>query len=162
MLVACRTSPEATRDVPADAAAPALASASPEMLASATPWNPSAIDWKPFDEGLALAKAQKKHVVLVLSASWCPHCRHYSKVFVDPRLVERSKDFVMIRADADADEEVARRYHPDGGYVPRTFILDADGNIEPAGVAKRARYKHFFDEWRADELLEAMNTVSPR
>ncbi len=123
-------------------------------------WNPSGIDWKPFDEGMALAKARHEHVCLVLFTTWCPHCKSYSRVFDDPRLVARAKDFVMIRLDADQNDDVAKRYRPNGGYVPRTFILDENGNIEPAAVSDNARYKYFFDESRADSLLHAMNAVA--
>jgi len=83
---------------------------------------------------------------------------------LDPGAVERSgssraKDLVMIRVDADLNDAVARRYRPDGGYVPRTFILDSDGNIEPAAISDNPRYKHFFDESRADSLLRAMDVA---
>lgn len=124
-------------------------------------WNPRAIEWKSFDEGLALAKAGNKHACLVLFTTWCPHCKNYSHVFSDPRLVERAKDFVMIRVDADASTEISRRYSPDGTYVPRTFILDSDGNIEPTAVSDHPRYKYFFDESHADSLLHAMALVVP-
>ena len=152
VALACRTSP----DVSHDAGARVVADANAEA------WNPSAIDWKPFDEGLALAKAENKHVCLVLFTTWCPHCKNYSHVFADPRLVERAKDFVMIRVDADASTEISRRYSPDGTYIPRTFILDADGNIERAAVSDHPRFKYFFDESRADSLLHAMDRVAPR
>ncbi len=148
IFLACRTTPELSID----------ASTQPAP-ASTEAWNPSAIDWKPFDEGMALAKARHEHVCLVLFTTWCPHCKSYSRVFNDPRLVARAKDFVMIRVDADQNDAVANRYRPDGGYVPRTFILDEDGNIEPAAVSNNPRYKHFFDESRADSLLDAMNAI---
>ncbi len=155
MAVACtRSSPDSSSDREASVAP--LASVAP---ANAEPWNPRGIDWQPFDEGLALAKQQNKHVCLVLFTTWCPHCKSYSRVFGDPRLVERAKDFVMIRVNADDNDVVARRYRPDGGYVPRTFILDADGNIDAEAVSGNPRYKYFFDESHADSLLHAMNTV---
>ena len=144
MIVACRSTPELS-SAP-DASTPS----------SVEPWNPTGIDWQPFDEGLALAKAQKKRVCLVLFTTWCPHCKNYSHVFADPRLVERAKDFVMIRVDADQNEAVAQRYQVDGTYVPRTFILDSEGNVDPAAVSDNPRYKHFFDESRADSLLRGM------
>jgi thiol-disulfide isomerase/thioredoxin len=170
MLVACsRSTPELTSDPPATEAVHAQStplapttSAVASSPASLEPWNPHQIDWQPFDEGLARAKKQHKPVCLVLYTTWCPHCRNYSRVFADPRLVDRAKDFVMIRLDADQNEAIARRYQPDGGYVPRTFILDADGNVDPAGVSGNPRYQHFFDERRADSLLQAMAASHPR
>src|SRR5512140_2541374 len=118
MLLACRTSsPDLSSDpvVTNEASTPTSTSTQP---ANIEPWNPGQIDWKPFDEGLALAKAQRKRICLVLFTTWCPHCKNYSRVFADPQLVERSKAFVMIRLDADLNDAVAKRYSPDGGYVP--------------------------------------------
>ena len=149
-LLACRTSPEATHDAGVVDASVVEA------------WNPTAIDWKPFDEGLALAKARNKHVCLVLFTTWCPHCKNYSHVFADTRVVERSKDFVMIRVDADANDAVSRRYRLDGSYIPRTYFLDADGNVDVAADTGRAKYKYFFDEKNADELLHAMDIALGR
>lgn len=158
MLAACsRTSPEQSSDRHAtnEASVTPIATQSAKVEA----WNPTGIAWQPFDEGLALAKKQKKPVCLVLFTTWCPHCKNYSRVFGDPRLVERAKDFVMIRVDADANDAVSQRYRPDGGYVPRTFILDSDGNIDAAAISDNPRYKHFFDEQRADSLLRAMDVA---
>ena len=153
MIAACdRPAPERSRERPT----------SNEASIAIAPWNPAAIDWKPFDEGLALAKSERKPVCLVLFTTWCPHCKNYSRVFGDPRLVARAKDFVMIRVDADANDAVARRYQPDGTYVPRTFVLDPDGDVELAAVSGNARYPHFFDEHHADDLLRAMDAATSR
>lgn len=137
--------------------------APPAIAADATEaWNPSGIDWKSFDEGLAVAKKARKPVCLVMYGTWCEHCRNYSHVFSDPRLVERAKDFVMIHVDVDANEAISNRYKPDGAYVPRTFILDSDGNVDPSAQSSHPRYKHFFDELHADSLLIVMNDVLGR
>lgn len=150
-VFACRTSPDVTHDSGAEIVVDANVEA----------WNPNGIDWKPYDEGLALAKAENKHVCLVLFTTWCPHCKNYSHVFADPRLVERAKGFVMIRLDADANAEIANRYRLDGSYIPRTYFLDADGNVDLAADTGRAKYKYFFDEKHADDLLRAMDVASP-
>ena len=164
ILIACSRAPreQASSDPPSGGTTAAATSSQPPVpfvstpLADVEPWNPKEIDWQPFDGGLAIAKKQNKPVCLVLYTTWCPHCRNYSRVFGDPRLVERAKDFVMIRLDADANEAIAKRYQPDGGYVPRTFILDSEGHIEPQGTSGHPRYAHFFDEFHADSLLRAM------
>jgi thiol-disulfide isomerase/thioredoxin len=120
------------------------------------PWNPRGIDWVPFDEGLARAKKEHKPVCLVVYTTWCEHCRNYSHIFSDPRMVLRAKAFVMVRVDADADEAIAKRYQSDGTYIPRTFFLDSAGVVDPTAHSDHPRYKHFFDELHADSLLEAM------
>jgi hypothetical protein len=168
LLASCsRTPPDDTTQGAGQGAGPSpeanltvgLPSAPPT---AASPWNPAQIDWQPYEAGLALAKRDNKPVCLVLYTAWCPHCRNYSRVFSDARLVARARDFVMIRLDADENEAVARRYHPDGTYVPRTFILDADGNIDVAGQSDNPRYRYFFDEHHADSLLAAMDRAAPR
>src|SRR5262245_6679204 len=78
------------------AAAPVRPAPAPAAHGDET-WNAAAIDWQTYDAGLARAKAQNKPVCLVLYANWCPHCRNFSKVFDDPKIVERARDFVMIK-----------------------------------------------------------------
>ncbi len=104
----------------------------------------------------ARAKAQKKPVCLVLYTGWCPHCRNYSHVFEDPQVVERAKDFVMIRANADDEPAVASKFVPDGGYVPRTFFLSPDGTLDPEIHAARPKFLYFYDERAPHSLLAGM------
>src|SRR4051794_40309813 len=80
-------------------------------------WNDGAIDWQPYEAGLERARTQKKPVCLVFFANWCPHCRTYSHVFSDQKVVEKARDFVMIRVNADDDTEINHRYARDGTYV---------------------------------------------
>jgi thiol-disulfide isomerase/thioredoxin len=145
----------------ASSAAPVVA---PPPLASADlseAWNPRGIDWKSYDEGLVLAAREEKPICLILFGTWCAHCRNYSHIFADPDLVRRARDFVMVKVDVDTNAAVSKKYSPDGTYVPRTFFLDASGNIIPAGHSDHPRYAHFFDEMHADSLLEAMDAVRP-
>lgn len=123
------------------------------------PWNPKGIEWVSLEDGLARAKKEKKPVCLVLYANWCPHCRNYSHVFGDPRLVQRARKLVMVKVDADANEAISKRYSSDGTYVPRTFFLDPDGNVDPGAHSDHPRYAHFFDEFHADSLLDAMDAA---
>src|SRR5262245_59679460 len=82
-------------------------------------WNDAGIGWQPYEAGLAAAKKEKKPVCLVIFTEWCPHCTNYSKVFHDPKVVERSKQLVMIRLDKDKNVDVSQKYAPDGQYIPR-------------------------------------------
>ena len=52
-------------------------------------WNDKNIAWKSFDDGLAEAKKDKKPICLIVYTEWCPHCGNYSKVFADPKIVEK-------------------------------------------------------------------------
>lgn len=155
-LVACDSAPVAAPDdagLPATAAAPV-----PARPANAEHgWNDTQIGWVPYEAGLARAKAEGKPVCLVVYTTWCPHCRNYSKVFDDPRVVERSKSFVMIRMDADVEKDAATKFSPDGGYIPRTFFLASDGTLKADIQAPRPRFKYFYDERDPASLLAGMD-----
>ena len=122
-------------------------------------WNDKAVGWQAYDAGLARAKQEKKPVMLIIYTEWCPHCTNYSKVFHDPRVVEKSKQFVMIRLDKDKNTEVSDRYAPDGNYIPRTFFLSSAGELDPSIAAPREKYKYFYSESSPDGILAGMQTA---
>jgi thiol:disulfide interchange protein len=119
-------------------------------------WGEPNVAWRAPAEGLAEAKRTGKPVLLVLFTTWCSHCKNYQRIFADPRIAERAKSFVMIRADADKEEALATRYAPDGGYIPRTFFLKPDGTLLADIRANTGKFGYFFDENRAEPLLAAM------
>src|SRR5690348_4328310 len=92
-------------------------------------WNDGQIAWKSYEDGLAAAKKEQKPICLIFYTDWCPHCRNYSGVFHDAKVVERAKDFVMIRLDKDKNAEISKKYAPDGEYIPRTYFLAPDGTL---------------------------------
>jgi uncharacterized protein YyaL (SSP411 family) len=119
-------------------------------------WNAAQIDWLSYDAGLARAKAENKPVCLVFFTTWCPHCKNYSRVFDDPRVVERAKQLVMVRIDADQDPDLAQKFAKDGGYIPRTFFLAPDGAPDFDIHAPRAKYAYFYHEHDPAQLLAGM------
>lgn len=125
-------------------------------------WNTAQIAWLPYEAGLARARAENRPIVLVMHAGWCGHCRTYSHVFEDPRIVERARSLVMVRIDTDAEPDIARRYQIDGGYVPRTFFLAPDGTVRAEIDARRPQYRYFFDESDPSSLLAAMDIALGR
>jgi thiol-disulfide isomerase/thioredoxin len=122
-------------------------------------WNDGAISWQPYEAGLALAKKEKKPVCLVFFTEWCPHCTNYAKVFHDPAVVAKAKEFVMIRLDKDQNAELSNKYAPDGQYIPRTFFLSPAGELEASVHAPRAQYKYFYDESDPKSLLGGMDAA---
>jgi thiol:disulfide interchange protein len=140
------------------AAAPAEA-APPARAPSTEGWNDAQIAWQPYEAGLARAKAEHKPICLVVHTSWCPHCKTYSHVFEDPRIVRRARDFVMIRVDGDRESAVAEKYAPDGGYIPRTFFLSPDGKPDFELHAPRDRFRFFFDEHDPKSLLAGLDAA---
>jgi len=120
-------------------------------------WNDQNIRWRPYAEGLAEASKQHKPVCLIFYTTWCPHCTNYSRVFQDPALVEKSKAFVMIRVDKDQQPDVSQRYRPDGEYIPRTYFLAPDGQLDESLTESRPQYKYFYDERNAAAILAGMD-----
>ena len=138
---------------PAPAPPPAAANAGGET------WNAAQIKWVSYADGLALAKAEKKPICLVFYTDWCPHCRNYSRVFNDPKIVERAREFVMIRVNPDEQADIGQKYAPDGGYVPRTFFLAPDGTLMADVRAPRPQFQYFFDEHNPASLLAGMEAA---
>ncbi len=120
-------------------------------------WNDAKIAWQSYDAGLAKAKSENKPVCLVFYTNWCPHCRNYSKVFHDEKLVAKAKDFVMIRINPDEQKELGNKYQPDGGYVPRTYFLKSDGTLMADVHAPRPQYIYFYDENNPASVLGGMD-----
>jgi len=128
--------------------------------AAAHDWNDGKVDWKSLDDGLALAKKEGKPVCLIVYTEWCPHCANYSKVFHDDKVVEKSKQFVMVHLDSDKNKEIASKYMPDGGYIPRTMFLKPDGTIATDVHAPRDQYKYFYDEKDPASVLAGMDAAT--
>jgi thiol:disulfide interchange protein len=122
-------------------------------------WNDAGIAWQPYEKGLTEAKEKKKPICLVFYTDWCPHCTNYSKVFHDPKVVERAKNFVMIRLNKDENKALSSRYAPDGQYIPRTYFLSSDGQLDPSLHAPRDKYQYFYDERAPESILAGMESA---
>ncbi len=120
------------------------------------------VAWLSYEDGIAAAARDNKPVCLVLFTEWCPHCKNYRRVFEDPKVVELSQRFVMIRVDSDQQPQVSHQYAPDGEYVPRTFFLDSTGTLAPEIHAPRDRYRYFYDEQAPESVLGGMNAALAR
>jgi len=152
----------AARNIPRSLAALALAvlfAGAPSPAAAGGDWNDAGIGWKGYDEGLAAGKAEKKPILLVFYTDWCPHCTNYSKVFHDPKVVEKSKSFVMIRLNKDQNAEVSGKYKGDGDYIPRTFFLSSDGVLQEDIHEQRPNYLYFYNESDPAGILRGMDAA---
>jgi len=109
-------------------------------------WNDKGIKWQSYEDGLVAAKKDNKPILLVVYTEWCPHCTNYSGVFHDPKVVEESQKFVMVRIDKDKYPDISKKYAPDGEYIPRTYFLKSDGTLVPEIHAPRDQFKYFYDE----------------
>lgn len=138
-------------------AAAGMWQARPLLAASRTvEWNDAQIRWRPIGEGLREARRSGKPVLAVFFADWCAHCRGYSRLFHDPRIVRLSRALVMVRVNGDREPGVSARYEPDGGYVPRTMVLTPDGRVVRSLHGGSPEFRHFLDYQTTDELVAMM------
>jgi len=120
-------------------------------------WNDAGVKWQGYEDGLAAAKKENKPVCLIFYTDWCPHCANYSKVFHDDKVVEKSKQFVMIRLNKDQNDAISGKYAPDGQYIPRTFFLNSKGELQPDIHEQRDQYKYFYSESDPAGVLRGMD-----
>ncbi len=124
-------------------------------------WNGAEINWRDIRAGIYEASQSGKTAIMVFHAPWCSACKSYRAVFKDPRIVEASKNFVMILIDADADKMTNGAFSPDGTYVPRTLFVNSEGDVSPTLVGKDPQYPHSLDVNNPDELLSLMLKAAP-
>ena len=133
--------------------------ASAAMPVFAADWNDDEIRWRPYEDALVEAKESHKPLCLVVYTNWCVHCKNYSRVFHVREVVEASRGFVMVRANADYEPSLSRKYAIDGSYIPRTFFLRPDGTPATRIHAPRDRYRYFYDENDPASLLAGMRAA---
>ena len=79
-----------------------------------------------YAKGLALAKQEKKPVVLVLYADWCHFCKKlFAQTLTDPRVEVLKDRFVWIRVNSDKNKNLKEQFAQKG--FPLIVILDRDG-----------------------------------
>ncbi|XP_068675297.1 thioredoxin domain-containing protein 12-like [Montipora foliosa] len=104
------------------------------------------IDWKTYPEGLKEAQASQKPVMLLIHKSWCGACKALKPKFAESKGIdELSKSFVMINVEDD-EEPQDPKFHIDGSYIPRIFILDSAGIVQKDIYNKNGNpsYKYYY------------------
>jgi thiol:disulfide interchange protein DsbD len=80
------------------------------------------------DEGLKLATAQKKPVMVDFYAEWCGWCKKLDKdVYTDSQVKLLSKNFICIKIDTDKNQASASKYDVQG--LPTIVFLKGDGTV---------------------------------
>ena len=93
--------------------------------ASETPG--AGITWYSYDEGMEIAQAQNKPVMIDVYTGWCKWCKELDRViYSDPDVVNLADKFVCIKINADNHRDLAAKYNPTGG-VPAIVFLRSDG-----------------------------------
>jgi uncharacterized protein len=92
------------------------------------------IRWLPWAlESFERARAERKPILLSLSATWCHWCHEMDRTtYADPRVAELvGTAFVPVRVDADRRPDISERYMLGG--LPTTAFLTADGDVIAGG-----------------------------
>jgi thiol:disulfide interchange protein DsbD len=86
----------------------------------------AAIKWYTFDEGLALAKKQKKIAVVDFYADWCGWCKKMdAEVYTNGTVIALSDRVVFVKVDSDKQPAVSQKYQVQG--LPTVVLLDGSG-----------------------------------
>jgi len=85
------------------------------------------INWRSYEEGLAVSRAEKKKVFLHFYADWCVFCGKMNKeTFQNPTVVSYlNSNFVSVRVDTDKEPDTAMKYGVTG--LPSTWFLTERG-----------------------------------
>jgi thioredoxin-related protein len=141
---------------------------------------------KKYDETLALAKDEKKPLVIMFYATWCPHCtKMKNEIFTDSTVVAfYRKNFVCMAVDAtsaygeelktkfqnkfrvnnfptfvflDSDETLL--YCTSGELKKDTFISEGNDVLLPENQIPNVK-KAFYDDFsNADKCLKYLTTI---
>ncbi|RLG27628.1 hypothetical protein DRO03_11705, partial [Methanosarcinales archaeon] len=77
-----------------------------QPLASETPG--AGITWYSYDEGMEIAQAQNKPVMIDVYTGWCKWCKELDRViYSDPDVVNLADKFVCIKINADNHRDLA-------------------------------------------------------
>ena len=79
-------------------------------------------------EGLTLAQAAKKPLMVDFYAKWCGWCKKLDKsVYTDAEVAALSKEFVCVKVDTDKYGKDTEKYAVQG--LPTIEFLNADGTV---------------------------------
>ena len=115
-------------------------------------WNNPVIPWKTYEQGMREMARTNKPAVLVLQAEWCLVCQDYQQIFADKLVEGYADEFVFILADVEKQPELQRRYDVDGDYIPRTFLLEPNGDLMHQATGGYDRQRFFVNPYDAQEL----------
>jgi len=79
-----------------------------------------------FDEALKIAREKNKPVMIDFYADWCGWCHRLdSDTYSSGEVVNKSKDFVNLKIDADAGRDVGQRHRIT--ELPTILCIDGTG-----------------------------------
>ena len=132
-------------------------------------YHPEADAKKDIVAAVAKAKAENKHVVLMIGGNWCRWCRMFEKFRLSDEKVDSTvkRDFVWLHVNyskENKNEEVLKSLSfPQRFGFPVFLILDSDGKLlhtqNSAYLEQEEGYSEekvvdFLHQWRREALME--------
>ncbi len=113
----------------------------------------SRIDWKNYDEGVAMAKAEKKKIFLYFHAAWCGYCHKMdASTFKDAKVIDYlNNNYITIKVDSDKETKIASTYGVRG--LPTSWFLEENSD-------KLSSMPGYIDAKRLLTILKYVKTES--
>ncbi|CAL8469234.1 g8775 [Coccomyxa elongata] len=107
------------------------------------------LDWKP--PSLLLEPTfvnDKKAILFIFSQPWCGACTKLKASFMEEgeKLLDISKEFLLINVGGDDNNKFGAEFAPDGGYIPRIIFAEANGTVQPdiKNPGAQGQYEYFY------------------
>ncbi len=122
-------------------------------------WNVKDIRWNSYSDGLEKLKASNEIGLVILYADWCATCKKYSKLFKSEKIVSALKDITIIKANAEIEMQVKHLKEYDEKYVPKTIVIDSNGNVVTELYGDKEDYMFFQPPDDLESLLDIIKVV---
>jgi thiol:disulfide interchange protein len=85
------------------------------------------INWLNYNQGMSKAENENKPVIIDFYADWCGPCKSMdAELYPDSRVVEKAKNFVMIKVNGDYNRDLMNQYQVSS--YPTIVFIDHSGN----------------------------------
>ena len=141
----CDPTTLAAADVSGDGCVTSLDALMILQVTAGTPAN--VITWHSYEEGMEIAGAQNKPVMIEVYTVWCKWCKEMDRViYTDPDVIDLADQFVCIKIDSDKRRDLAAIYNPTGGVPTVVFIRSDDTELHRIGGYPRGGAEAFIQE----------------
>ncbi len=106
-----------------------------------------------YDQALALAKSERKPVLLDFSTSWCPPCKQFRRARQeDAQVIEALGQVILYEIDCERGNGVDLASNYEVERYPTFVLLTPDGDIQQL-------WSGFYKEGFLSELQEGLASI---